>query len=258
MVENLLGWHTPISGIELAERALKQLDTFNGHVVRERVMHVTRRDDGNFEITSEFKNEPLVARTVVVATGLAWKRLDIPGADYVIHGDQIDLLRASAYTGKKVGVIGGGNSAAQCLLHMSRFNCDTHLIVRGDDLGKSMSRYLVDRIKQSGSTVLYNSTCVEVQRSDLCLQATMDCGSAPRVQLDFDVLVAFIGGAPATSWLSGLIRRDERGFIHTDASLSAGPGIFAIGDVRVGGLPRIAHAMGEGARVVASIHSYLA
>jgi thioredoxin reductase (NADPH) len=205
----------------------------------------------------------------------------VPGADdlsgagvyYGAAASEIGALR-----GQDVVVVGGGNSAGQAAMHLSRFARSVVLMIRGDDLGSSMSRYLVDRLAATPNVRLMRRTQVVRVTGDRHLERIeVDTGGA-RSSLDAAAMFVFIGARPRTEWLGDQVRRDRQGFVLTGSDLlepgprmphwplerepypleSSVPGVFAAGDVRHGSVKRVASGVGEGAMAVSLVHHYLA
>jgi thioredoxin reductase (NADPH) len=217
------------------------------------------------------------ARAVVVATGVAYRSLDLDrwkdfeGAGIYYAASALELRQMA---GSDVVVVGGANSAGQAALALAANGCHVRLVVRGDDLGRQMSSYLTDRIQEDPRIDVHTGTQVvglhggaELDRVTLSggAEGTVDCRG----------LFCFIGAEPATDWLAD-VERDEHGFVHTGADVigldgqwqelgrmplpfeTSLPRVFAAGDVRRGSMKRVAAAVGEGSSAVASVHLALA
>jgi thioredoxin reductase (NADPH) len=280
-IENYLGFPTGISGQALAGRAFIQAQKFGAELaIPLEVAHVACGElQGcgplRLELTS---GAPVLALTMVVASGARYRRPDI--ADLTtFEGAGVSYwaspLEAKLCEGELVGLVGGGNSAAQAVVFLSPRVRELHMFVRGDGLRASMSRYLVERIAALPNVVLH--THAEVARLEgdrtrgLTGAAFRDRSTGAIHSCPMRHLFLFIGADPNAQWLDGCVDLDEHGFVVTGvpaATPSAGvraplpletsrPGIFAIGDVRAGSTKRVAAAVGEGAAVVAQIHAYL-
>ncbi|HEX3613781.1 MAG TPA: FAD-dependent oxidoreductase [Sporichthyaceae bacterium] len=285
-IENYLGFPAGISGAELADRAVIQAEKFGARLgvpveatglARGRDHIVVRVDPG-----SEFR-----ARAVVVATGARYRRLNVPGlADF--EGRSVyyaaTLVEAQYCRQRPVAVVGGGNSAGQATVFLAQHSPKVYLLVRGDDLAESMSRYLVDQIERNPAVELMcNSEIRELRGRGGELDAVVaeNTKTGERRTLDVAPLFVFIGAEPCTGWLAGSIALDDRGFVLTgdEGAEAAGadpglpethgpgrpphlletswPGVFAVGDVRSGSVKRLTSAVGEGAMAIRLVHELL-
>jgi thioredoxin reductase (NADPH) len=213
---------------------------------------------------------------VVVATGVDYRRLDVPELEALIgrgvfYGAAVS--EAPSMTGQEVAVIGGGNSAGQAALHLARYAKHVTLLVRGPSLAASMSEYLIAQLGATRNVTIRYRTAVHGGRDvDGCLAAITvgDPDGRATEELEATGLFVLIGSVPRTSWLPDEVRRDRAGFVRTgpDPDDPEGsmrpmlettlPGVFAIGDVRAGSVKRVATAVGDGATVISLIHGYLA
>jgi thioredoxin reductase (NADPH) len=274
-IENYLGFPSGVSGDELATRAHQQAQRLGAEILVTR--SVARIDPAAREVTLD-GNDVLRARTVVLATGVAWRRLSIEGFDRLIgKGIYYGAARseASGTHGLDVHLIGAGNSAGQAALYFANHARSVTMLVRGTALDKSMSRYLIDQIcAQSNIAVLLQSEVVAA-RGDKHV-ATIDVRHAASGDVqrhECGGLFVFIGADAETAWLPDAIARDARGYVLTgDDVVKAGrwsqgrdpyllessvPGIFACGDVRLSPVKRVASAVGEGSMAIAFVHKYL-
>lgn len=278
MIENYLGFPSGVTGAELALRAAAQAKRFGAELlVGHSVTGVQWHDP--YKLLTLSNGTEVSCHALVVATGLAVRKLDVPGSEAltgagVYYGSA--PTEATLYRGQDVGVIGGANSAGQGALYLSRHARRVTMAVRASDLRASMSQYLIERIKAADNIDVV--TRVEV---------TAVCGNdhLERVDLrhidtsetetrNLAALFVFIGVAPRTALFQELLAMDEHGFIVTGAAArqaarpwplerdpmmfeTSVPGIFAVGDVRAGANRRIAAAVGEGSAVVFSVHEYL-
>jgi thioredoxin reductase (NADPH) len=267
-IENYLGFPEGISGAELADRALIQARKFGARISvpaeatelgRRGGNHVVALDDGG----------GLECRTVLIATGARYRKLDVPRLEEFEKSSvyyAATPIEAQQCVGDPVAVVGGGNSAGQATLFLSRYAVSVHLIVREDELTEYMSRYLADRIERSANIeVLLHSEVRELVGDDE-LEAVVveDNHSGTRTSLEARALFVFIGTDPCTGWLADELERDGGGYILTGpATGSVGlletsrPGVFAAGDVRSGSAQRVAAAVGEGAMAVRLVHEHL-
>ncbi len=278
-IENYLGFPTGISGQALAGRALIQAQKFGAEVaVPLQVARVVCDDaDGpaRFPLRLELTNGAAVlARTMVIASGALYRRPDIPGLA-TFEGAGVSYwaspMEAKLCEGEEVGLVGGGNSAAQAVVFLSPKVRRLHMAIRGDGLRASMSTYLIERIAALPNVVLHTHTEIVRLDGDRTQGLT---GAGFRKVGDDEIhtcrmrhLFLFIGADPNARWLSGCVALDRHGFVVTGGVAggpstrlpleTSRPGIFAIGDVRAGSTKRVAAAVGEGAAVVAQIHAFL-
>ncbi len=277
-IENYLGFPAGISGGELAERARIQAEKFGAHLTvptgataleRNDGYHVVRLDDGS----------SITAQTVVIATGARYRKLDVPDLER-FEGTSVyyAATQAEAQTcaGDPVVVVGGGNSAGQAALFLAHRAAKVSLLVRGDDLAKSMSRYLVDRIEGHPKIEVLHHTEIRELVGDRQIQEVVveDNRTGLRTRLLARALFVFIGAVPHAGWLGDQIPLDRRGFVLTgsDIDQAAFPreterhrlpletgrtGVFAAGDVRSGSIKRVASAVGEGAMAVRMVWEHL-
>jgi len=284
-IENYLGFPTGISGMALAGRAFNQALKFGAEIAIP--LEVKRLDCDAAENGSgdplrlELTTDGVVrARTVVIASGARYRRPPIPNLS-TFEGAGISYwaspVEAKLCEGEEVALIGGGNSAGQAAVFLAPKVKLLHLVIRGESLEASMSRYLIDRIAALPNVEIHTKTEVVGLEGD---QATGLTGAVFRDRTTgaphtcpLRHLFLFIGADPNASWLDGCVAVDENGFVVTGKAYAGGngatgrpalpletnrPGVFAIGDVRAGSTKRVAAAVGEGAAVVAQIHSALA
>lgn len=264
-IENYLGFPTGISGQALAGRAFNQALKFGAEVAIP--VGVERLERSGERLTLTLSGGTKVAsRTVVIASGATYQRPDIPGLSR-FEGAGVSYwaspVEARLCTGKDVALVGGGNSAGQAIVFLAPHVKRLHVFVRRD-LSQTMSRYLIDRISALPNVEVHVGADLFELDSDgdaLAGAVVRDRASGACVRYDTAQLFLFIGATPHTSWLSGSVEMDGKGFILTGqstASLETSmPGVFAIGDVRAGSTKRVAAAVGDGASAVAQIHNYL-
>jgi thioredoxin reductase (NADPH) len=278
-IENYLGFPRGLSGADLTARAMAQVSRFGAEMV-------LARDVVGFESRGPARAVLLAgageieARAVIVASGVAYRWLEADGVDAltgrgVYYG--ANAGDAAQCEGDEVYVVGAANSAGQAALNLSRFAKRVVLVVRGGDLGASMSSYLVSRIEAMPSIEVRLRSQVVAARGDGHLEsltlADRDSGATEEVPTSW--LFVFIGAAPRTDWLGAAVARDEHGFVLTGPERLAGlgpwplprppyaletsvPGVFAAGDVRLDSMKRVASAVGEGSMAVQLVHRYLA
>jgi thioredoxin reductase (NADPH) len=282
-IENYPGFPAGLSGFELASRVLVQADKFGARTAVPREAVGLRREDGHFRIELSEGGE-VAARSVIAASGARYRRLEVPSLGR-FEGVSVHYAATEAEArlceGEEVAVVGGGNSAGQAALFLAGRTRRVYLLIRGDDLSKSMSRYLVDRVAQAENVELLATTEVRELMGEDLLEGVVvqDNRSGARRTLGAQALFVFIGADANTSWLRGAVDLDERGFVLTGTELNGSalkedswrersrepflletslPGVFAAGDVRSGSIKRCASAVGEGSMAVRLIHQYLA
>jgi thioredoxin reductase (NADPH) len=280
-IENYLGFPDGISGVQLTDRARRQATRFGAEILT--AADVTGLETrGSSRVVRFADGGEVAAHTVVLATGVDYHRLEVPGADRltglgVFYG--LSATEASTCAEREVYVVGGGNSAGQAAVFLARHARRVTLLVRADGLERSMSYYLIRQIRETpnievrvGTQVVGAAGGEHLERLSLC---DIAAGTVEEVPASF--LFVFIGAAPCTDWLDGLIARDPDGFLLTGADLLVGgkrptawpldrdpyhlegsvPGIFAAGDVRANSVKRVASAVGEGAMAIQLVHRYL-
>jgi thioredoxin reductase (NADPH) len=281
-IENYLGFPAGLSGAELARRAVAQAQRFGVEILNPQEAKGLRREDP-YRIISLSDGSEVSCHALVVATGVSYRKLAVPGIDRltdagVYYGAA--MTEAISCKGEDVYLVGGANSAGQAAMYFSRYARRVVILVRGDSLSKGMSHYLVDQISQTPNIeVRLNATVVGVHGGET-LEA-IDVGDAKTggvETLPGRSLFIFIGAEPRTAWLEGVVERDEYGFLLAgrdlvrDGKLPAGwnvdrqpflletsvPGVFVAGDVRHGSVKRVASGVGEGSITVSFIHQHLA
>ncbi len=267
-IENYMGFPTGISGADLTWRGQVQAMKFGTRfVMPRRVEAMTRREDGAYCLTLDDDEDVLCARAVLVATGVQYRRLpiahleELEGAGIFYSATDMEARFCSK---TEAVVIGGGNSAGQAAMYLSRAASHVHLVVRSGSLAESMSSYLMQRLEADPRvTIHYHSQVTALHGKSWLEGITLKTGDTER-RIDTRALFIMIGAAPNTGWLSGLAATDGKGFVLTGAKAGQGddyattaPGIFAVGDVRAGSVKRVASAVGEGSVVVSRIWQYL-
>jgi thioredoxin reductase (NADPH) len=274
-IENYLGFPNGVSGDELASRALQQARRLGAEILVTR--SVARIDVDNRHVHLD-GGDVIRAKTIILATGVTWRRLMIDGFDrFIGKGIYYGASRseASATHGLDVYLIGGGNSAGQAALYFANHARMVTLVLRGDSLEKSMSRYLVEQLRGKSNVKVQLRAEVVGAYGDTHLAAidVRDALSGEVSRHDCGGLFVFIGADAQTDWLPGEIARDARGYVLTgDDVVKAGrwsrsrdpyllessvPGVFACGDVRLSPVKRVASAVGEGSMAIAFAHKYL-
>jgi thioredoxin reductase (NADPH) len=278
-IENYLGFPTGVSGAELTQRATVQAARFGARLNVPAEAVALNSEPGRHEIQLS-NGETTTGRSVIVATGAQYRRLDVPRLEEFEGGGvyyAATQAEAQLCAGDPVVIVGGGNSAGQAAIFLSRQAADCRLLIRGGDLGKSMSRYLVDQIERNDSIeVVPHAQVVELDgERELETVTIADSRTGERSRAAARALFVFIGAVPHTEWLQGQLATDRTGFLLTGHELAADdlgefngdlpyfletsrPGIFAVGDVHSGSIKRVASAVGEGSMAVRLVHQRLA
>ncbi len=280
-IENYLGFPDGVSGAQLTDRARRQAARFGTEIITTReavgleargAARVVRLDDGS----------EVAAHTVVLATGVSYRRLAVPGEEVVsgaglFYGSA--ATEASACRGQDVIVVGGANSAGQAAVFLANEAESVTLVVRGEGLEASMSHYLVEQVRGTPNIAVRTRTVVCGVAGDERLERVtlLDAATGRAEDVACGLVFVFIGAAPRTDWLDGAVARDGRGFVLTGPDLlvdgerprgwplardpfpleTSLPGVFVAGDVRSDSVKRVASAVGEGAMAVTLVHRYL-
>src|ERR1700731_1399889 len=279
-IENYLGFPGGISGADLAERAVLQAGEFGARIIVS--AEITRLESGGGQHRVTLADGgSLVARAVVLATGARDRRLAVTGSES-FEGSGVDyhgsLQEAFMCGPGPVAIVGGGNSAGQAAIFLAARVSRVYVVIRGDDLNKTMSRYLVDQINRHPRVTVRSCTEIREGHGNGALSAvvTVDKRTSERHSIKTLVLLGFMGGYPNTSWLPRTIELDDRGFVPTGPAAlysdadgarrstqrqpmmleMSQPGVFAAGDVRSGSVKRVASAVGEGSMAIRQIHEY--
>lgn len=280
-IENYLGFPDGVTGAELARRAAAQARRFGVEMLMAQEVVRVRRNDP-YRVVELADGSEISCYAVVIASGMEVRRLEVPGLEErvgagVYYGSA--LSEATLYRGKDVIVVGGANSAGQGALFFSRDARAVHVLLRGPDLARSMSQYLIDRIGETANIIVRpNTVVVGVQGADrLEAVEVRDSVTGEVRALPAAAMFIFIGSTPRTEIVADLVARDPRGFIFTgretlrDGRRPKGwtadrdpflfetsvPGVFAVGDARHGSGKRVAAAVGEGSATVSAVHEYL-
>lgn len=281
-IENYLGFPSGLSGSDLARRGVSQVKRFGTEVLAP-VQAESLSIEGEYRVVKLSTGQELLGHSVVIAAGVQWRRLDIPGMNRltgagVYYGAA--NTEAPSCKGEDVYIVGGANSAGQAAVHFSQYARSVTMLVRAESLSRSMSHYLVERIQTIPNIHVEPHTEVtEVHGDDrLTGLAIRHHDTKTTEQREAGALFIFIGAEPRTEWLEGTLCRDPKGFLLTGANLlhdgrkPAGwsldrdpslletnvPGVFAVGDVRNGAVRRVANSVGEGSIVLYFINQYLA
>jgi thioredoxin reductase (NADPH) len=280
-IENYLGFPDGVTGSQLTDRARRQAHKFGAEIL-------TTRDVVGLDVRASSRavrfadGGEVVAHAVLLATGIAYRKLGVPGADAltgrgVFYGSA--STEAPACVGNDVYIVGGANSAGQAAVFLARHARRVTMLVRADSLEKSMSYYLIRQIDEIPNIEVRLGTEVGAVHGDEHLEGLTLCGRASRSEetVRAGYVFVFIGAAPRTEWLDGVVARDAKGFVLTGPDLvvdgrrppgwvpdrdpyyleASAPGIFAAGDVRANSVKRVASAVGEGAMAIQLIHGYL-
>ncbi|MEM8727074.1 MAG: FAD-dependent oxidoreductase, partial [Pseudomonadota bacterium] len=266
-IENYMGFPTGISGTDLTYRGQIQALKFGTRfAMPRRVEALEKRDDGTFCATLDDGDE-VCARAILVSTGVQYRRLPIDNLRE-LEGSGVYYsateMEARFCRNTEVVVIGGGNSAGQAAMFLSRYAAHVHLLVRSDSLAASMSSYLSSRLEADPRITIHYNNSMTALHGKAHLDAITISGPDGDRHQDTKAVFIMIGAAPNTDWLSGLAETDEKGFVLTGAAVNrrspfetGTDGIFAVGDVRSGSVKRVASAVGEGSVVVSQIWSYV-
>ena len=268
-IENYMGFPTGISGGDLVWRGEVQAMKFGTRfALPRRVASLERLDSGEFCATFD-NGERVRGRAVIVASGVQYRRLPIDRlADFEGNGVYYAAteIEARYCKGTQAVIIGGGNSAGQAAMYLSRSASCTHVVVRSATLAASMSSYLSSRLEADPGIAIDHGAEVIALHGDAHLEAVTvrDIATGATREVPTRALFVMVGAAPNTGWLSGLVELDAKGFVITGPAAGADspfatsrPGIFAVGDIRAGSVKRVASAVGEGSVVVSKVWDYL-
>jgi thioredoxin reductase (NADPH) len=276
-IENYLGFPTGLTGSELAGRAILQANKFGAHLSVPTPVNRLSFENA-YTVVHLDGGETVTAKCLLIATGADYRRLNVEGSER-FEGTGVyyaaTVAEAELCQGAQIIVVGGGNSAGQAAVFLSGHARRVLLLIRGDDLYKSMSSYLAQRIWQTGNIELVCNTTIRRMNGETHLSSVdiVDSKTAEERTVETQAVFSFIGADPRTGWLPTEIERDAKGFIRTGADLSRSPywtsgrhpflletsrpGVFAAGDVRSGSVKRVASAVGEGAMAVQFVHERL-
>jgi len=281
-IENYLGFAAGVTGAELTRQALLQAQKFGARVSVPRQATKLRLEGGNRVVVLDDGTE-VRGRCILVASGVDYQRLALPNlSEYEGAGVYYAAtdMEAKLCRDEEVVVVGGGNSAGQAVVFLANHARRVHVVLRSDDMGKSMSRYLVERVESIGNVTVHRACSVSLLAGDGHIEEVrLRYSDGHEVAVATSALFLFIGASPRTRWLRDCVELDRRGFVVTGDALqrpvlpaemwrAAGrapmfletslPGIFAAGDVRSGSVKRVASAVGEGAMAVSFVHAYVA
>jgi thioredoxin reductase (NADPH) len=280
-IENYLGFPSGLSGGDLARRAVDQATRFGVEILTPQEVRGVRVEDP-YRIVTLADGSEVSCYALIVTTGVSYRRLDVAGADRLTGaGVYYGAAQTEAFSCKDedVYIVGGANSAGQAAMFFSNQARRVVMLCRGDDLRKSMSEYLVTQIEDRENIEVHlNTNVVAVEGEEHLESISMKNSETGETETaPVSALFIFIGAAPKTDWLNGVVERDERGFILSGPDLSRNgkrpkgwaldrdpflletnvPGVFVAGDVRHGSIKRCASAVGEGSIAVQFVHQYM-
>jgi thioredoxin reductase (NADPH) len=279
LIRNYPGFPHGVNGGQLMAKTCEQAWLMGAHIVFAQRAVSLEPEDSGYRVTMH-DGTTLRARVVVLATGIAWRRLGVPRLEALVGSGVFYGVAAGesrAVRGRRVVVVGGGNSAGQAALHLAKDALSVTLVVRGESLAAAMSTYLVQAIESTPTIAVHvNTEVVDGGGADTLEYVTLaDRKDGSIRDMSTDALFIVIGGEPHTDWLPGELARDAQGYIVTGRDVLAVPavawryhreplpletslpGVFAAGDVRHGSTKRIASAIGDGAAIIRSVHEHL-
>jgi thioredoxin reductase (NADPH) len=281
-IENYLGFPSGVSGEDLTRRAVTQAKRFGAEILAPQEV-MSARADGHYRILTLSDGSELSCRTLIISTGVQWRRLNVPGIENlqgagVYYG--AGATEALSCRDEIVYIVGGANSAGQAAINFAQYAQKVVMLIRGESLAATMSHYLINDVAKTPKIQIeYQTQVVAVHGEEKLEEISISCGRSGRVdKVKASALFVFIGAQPRTDWLQGFVERDDHGFILTGPDLprenvkpknwpldrdpflleTSVPGVFAVGDVRHGSVKRVASSVGEGAIAVQFIHRYLA
>ena len=282
LIENYLGFPSGLSGGDLARRAVTQAKRFGADILTpQEAKHA--RTEGPYRILTLQDESEVSCHSLLIATGVQWRRLDVPGIDRLTGaGVYYGAASTEALWCKDeiVYIIGGANSAGQAAMNLARYASGVVMLIRGSSLSNTMSQYLIDAIEKAPNIHVRPGTqLVGVDGEEKLETISIHCSSTGLTEtVPAHSVSIFIGAEPKTSWLDGFVERDDRGFVLTGSDLlhdgkrpagwgvdrdptlleTSVPGVFAVGDVRHGSVKRVASGVGEGSIAIQFVHQYLA
>ena len=281
-IENYLGFPTGLSGAELTRRAIAQATRLGTEFITPQSVKDIQQKDGYNKIILE-DDSVINTRSVIITTGVDYRKLETQGVDQftgagIYYGAA--MTEATACKDKEVYIVGGGNSAGQAAMYLSKFAKNVYILIRKDDLSSTMSAYLIEQIRGTGNIKIRPRTeiaeAIGTDKLEKLVIKNVETGETCTEAAD--ALYIFIGARPFTDWIALNIIKDDKGFIETGRELkkydafgkiwkqprdpylleTSCPGIFAAGDVRASAMNRVAAAVGEGSMAISFVHKYLA
>jgi thioredoxin reductase (NADPH) len=281
-IENYLGFPSGLSGSELTRRAVTQATRFGTEFLSQHDVKQISQKDGYKKILLDDNNE-VNTRAVIIATGVEYRKLETKGIeDFTGAGIYYGaaMTEAASCKDKQAYIIGGGNSAGQAAMYLSKFAKNVYILIRKEDLSATMSAYLIDQIAGMPNIQVLGNTEVREARGNDRLECLVleNVKTGETQTCPADVLYIFIGSKPGTEWIGTTVLKNSKGFIETGRELkgyedfkkfwklnrdpylleTSAHGIFAAGDVRAGAMNRVASAVGEGSMSISFVHKYLA
>jgi len=280
-IENYLGFPIGLSGADLSRRAIAQTLRFGTEILTPKTVKNIRLQDG-YKITEMTDGSEVHSKSVIIATGIQYTQLEIPGLEKftgagVYYGSA--SVEAHACKDEIVYIVGGGNSACQAAMHISKFAQEVNIIIRRDSIKKTAASYLIENISKTPNIKVQTSTEIISVEGDKVLEKITfkDSNSGEEKTVPARALFIYIGAKPGTSWLNNTVLKDDKGYILTGSDLTkeksfnifwklerkpylpetSVPGIFASGDVRSTALTGISSAVGEGAMAIRFVRKYL-
>lgn len=278
-IENYLGFPVGLSGNDLARRAIAQARRFGVEILTPQEV-TSLKIEGPSRVVTLSDGVEIGCRALIIATGIAYRKLDVPGLDRLAGSGvyyYAPMSEAFSYRNGNIYIVGGANSAGQAAMYFSKFARQVTMLVRGAALSASMSQYLEDQITATKNIeVKLNTNVVAVEGADHCEKITIEHNGSSET-VDASALLIYAGAVPGTDWLGGIIERDAQGYILSGQHLirdgkrptgwsadrdpfyleTSVPGIFAVGDVRHRSAKGVTSGVGEGAMAVKLIHQYL-
>lgn len=280
-IENYLGFPNGLSGSDLAHRAITQASRFGTEFLApQQVMDIQLQDQ--YKILHLADGNQISARSLIITSGVEYRQLKAPGIEAfsgagIYYGAA--MTEAHANREKQVFIVGGGNSAGQAAMHLSKYAAQVYMLIRKPDLSQTMSQYLITQLEDTPNiSVLPYQEVVEARGDQRLRELVLsDMTDQTTVAVPADALFIFIGARPSTDWIKVGILKNSKGYIETGRELQKNslfqkvwklsrdpylletcvPGIFAAGDVRAGAMNRVASAVGEGAMAIKYVHEYL-